>query len=647
MKPRRGKFFWKLFLGNAILLVIVVASCVWLIVAAFDRFYERELTHHLMGQARILRQQFGPILDREHARQLDRFAKAVGADDPHGTRITLVLADGTVLADSIADPANMESHRGREEIRQAIDIGQGQATRWSHTLKRVLKYVAVRVGTREHPRGVVRVAMTVGSIVARTQSATQLFWAIAVVIVGAAVVLALGLAKLWTRPIAQITATAASLSHGDLNARATVVGSDELALLARSLNHMRDHLATQLRANTRQRRTLEYLLAQLNEGVVVANPDGRIRLINPAAAELLELPFSFTAGADSLQNVTVETCIRQHALQRMLLPTVPRTGDSDDSMPQTPRTVSDMQLQEQRITCRSGRGSITLLARASDIFLPDQDDHAASNAAAHDDPPVPGRLMVITDITALTRSIQMKTDFVANASHELRTPLTAIRGAVETLLAISDADESDPTRTMLGVIDRHSQRLEALVADLLELSRIESATTATNPETVHLGDLFSALEDRFAERIAAKEIRFHVSPPRDDDAVVVDPDLLRLVLDNLVDNALKFTAPGGQIEITATRRSRSVAVAVADDGCGIAENEHDRVFERFYQVEPARSGIQRGTGLGLAIVRHAVVAMGAAVTLKSKLGIGTTVTVDIPMPSSVPKEGKGASSVDA
>ena len=180
----------------------------------------------------------------------------------------------------------MENHADRVEIRAAIADGAGESTRFSNTIGQQMSYVAVRVGSADHPLGVVRVSMPVRSIMARTRGARQLFWRIAFVVLAAAVILALGLARIWSSRIGRVTATAHSLSLGDLSARANVSGSDEVALLAGSLNQMRDHLAGQLKTIDRQRRTLEYLLAQLHEGVVVAGPTGRIVLLNPAAARL-------------------------------------------------------------------------------------------------------------------------------------------------------------------------------------------------------------------------------------------------------------------------------------------------------------------------------------------------------------------------
>jgi len=637
-RPRR--FFWKLFLGNALLLIAVVATCLWQIFGVFDLFYNRELSTTLRGYAELLRYEVTNKFDRAHAAELDRLTKTMAAELPEGMRITLVLLDGTVLADSEADPARMESHAGRPEIREALESAWGDSVRWSRTVGREMSYVARRIGPQEAPLGVVRVSMAVRSIVARLQSARQLFLKIGFVIVAAAVVLALGLAWLWSGPIARLTATARSLSKGDLSARAPTTGRDEVALLARSLNRMRDNIARQLDTIDRQRRTLEHLLAKLHEGVVVAGPDGRIILLNPAAARLLDIiPTSGMVDGHPFQGVHVERCIPHLELRRMLIPR--RDEDGGDQAASASGVFDgesslDPTIDENRLTVIRRNTSVTLLARASDIALLSADGQAEENGDGADQPDEPtatGRLLVLTDITELQRAIQVKTDFVANASHELRTPLTAIRAAIETLSTVDLADEMAAAQSLMGVIDRQSARLGAMVADLLDLSRLESGSTDLTPAPVFVPDLLRELHERFTDRLIEKRLQWNTTVSPECEEIEVNRQLLTLVLDNLVDNALKFTEPGGFIHVDVERVGDRVRLSVEDNGCGIPREDHARVFERFYQVERARTGPGRGTGLGLSIVRHAVVAMEGSIELDSVPGEGTRISIQVPQPA--------------
>jgi len=431
------------------------------------------------------------------------------------------------------------------------------------------------------------------------------------------VALAVGLARLWSRPIAHITAVARSLSRGDLSTRATVSGADEIALLAASLNQVRDDLVQQVQTIDHQRRTLESLLTQLGEGIVVAGPDGRIVLCNQEARELLLPDTAADNGHRDWVGRLVEECIPQLELQQLLLP--------GGSAAATPGGTA----REARVQIRGRSGPVTLMARASDFALP----RPAAQPEA-EETVAGGRILVLTDITELARAIQMKTDFVANASHELRTPLAVIRASVETLLSLDPTQDPSRAITFLKSLERHTTRLEELVADLLELSRLESAQSPRQRSRVQLAEVFRELAERSAEAVASKQLRWETSMAAGfDGAVMVDPHLLRLTLENLVDNAVAFTGPGGTLRLSARTEADRVNIEVADTGCGIPPEEQERVFERFYQVERGRRGgapRQRGTGLGLSIVRHAVAAMRGFVRLESQVGVGTRVTVTIP-----------------
>jgi two-component system phosphate regulon sensor histidine kinase PhoR len=631
-----GKLFWKLFLWNAALMVAVMAALLWFIVASLDRSASYELTEHLKAHALTVRQAIAGEFDIGHAVELDRFARTLGAVQGGRLRYTFILADGTVLADSEADAATMESHAGREEVRQALADGSGETTRFSHTLSRDMRYVTVRMGTAEAPSGVVRVAMPVRTIAQESHAAHRFVWAIGFAGLLAVVLLAFGLARLWTQPIRRITITARGLSRGDLTARVPVTGSDELATLARSLNQMRDRLAVHLEMIDRQRRTLESLLAQLGEGVVVAGPDGRIVLMNPAAVRLLGLSALQRGSTGPLERRTVEQCIAQHELQNMLHPPRTEAGSLSPSRSGSDQPADGASPCDVRLQVQGPDGALSLLARASDVALPAFSGSDGERREAERS--VMGRVLVLTDVTELTRVIQVKTDFAANASHELRTPLSAIRAAVETLLQMDPEQDAASVKHFLGVIDRHSERMQAMVADLLDLSRLESSSRQYDAVELDLPGFLAELQARHEDALRAKGLHWACEVSQSLQTIVANPYLLRLVLDNLVDNAIKFTDAGGSVRITITCRqvppqrsgSESIAIEVADTGCGIPEEEQDRVFERFYQVERARSGAIRGTGLGLSIVRHAVAAMRGCVALQSKVDEGTRVTAVIP-----------------
>jgi two-component system phosphate regulon sensor histidine kinase PhoR len=248
-----------------------------------------------------------------------------------------------------------------------------------------------------------------------------------------------------------------------------------------------------------------------------------------------------------------------------------------------------------------------------------------------------GALLVLRDVSTLSETVQMKADFVANASHELRTPIAAIKIAYETLREVYGEDP-DQTERCLKIIDGHMTRLEEMLRDLLDLSRVESAELKPFVRELTSTDLFASLKAALGPLARQKlvELAFDDDDDDDDDGPVTffgDERLLNLVTKNLVENSIKFTPPGGSVTVTVTTKEdpRAAAITVSDTGVGIPPEHLDRVFERFYQVDPARSGSAgRGTGLGLAIVKHAVHAMGGTVQLRSAVGRGTVVTFTIP-----------------
>jgi two-component system phosphate regulon sensor histidine kinase PhoR len=239
------------------------------------------------------------------------------------------------------------------------------------------------------------------------------------------------------------------------------------------------------------------------------------------------------------------------------------------------------------------------------------------------------RLVVVRDITDLVRAAAMKAEFVANASHELRTPLASLRAAAETLTDVDPANRQD-LAGVAQVIDRQIRRLEDLTHDLLILHSVESAKRAVSSETISSASLVEWLRAEFAERASKKGLTLELTAP--EDVFTSDRPLIELILQNLMDNAIKFTPSGGRVACAIQRQDSSLCLRVSDTGCGIPREDQARVFERFYQADASRTGNgeARGTGLGLAIVKHACERLGGSVSLESELGKGTAVTVVVP-----------------
>lgn len=413
--------------------------------------------------------------------------------------------------------------------------------------------------------------------------------------------------------LSRVIDTARNLSAGDLDAPFESGGEEHLTTLVSSLNIVRRRLRAQLQTIDAQRRELESLVDQLQEGVILTRADGRVALMNPVARRWLALPAD--QGSTAPIGRPIEACVASHDLLRLFLATRPSQESAAGLL------AEDVEESRASLEIDTPEGRKFLFVTASWLA-----PAAGANASA-------GRLVVLSDVSELQKTIQLRTDFVANASHELRTPLSIIRAAVEALDGIEIDQHAAQARKFIDTINRHSQRLERLIADLLDLSRLETPEARFEPEAIPAARLVEELRARFGEELERRQQRWQTEVEAGLSAIHANPQLVRLALDNLVSNAIRFTDAGGRISVTLRSSGESVELEVSDSGCGIPYQDQERVFERFYQVERGRSGPERGTGLGLSIVRHAVIAMRGQVRLRSAPGRGTTVTLLLPAAS--------------
>ena len=604
---------WRSVLVGAVFVLSVCALTTWILVREQAELARPMLQTQHLAQTRTLAQlltaHWDTIDDALVQSALDTLAAA-------GTEIVIATGSGDLRIDR-----RREGRRNPpvlSELRDAIRNGSTTSVRsWGESGPLHL-VCAARIDHEGSGAGVVWLARPIEPLFGNQAVVLRLALTLGAMALAATVAFAAILAAVRRRVFHRVIDAARRLAEGDLETPLGTRISDELVALSAALQTLRDRLASQLGLIDRQRRMLETLVDQLREGVIVARGDARIALINPAAIRMLGLQLA-SGGEDNLVGRTVEAGIPQHALQRLLSgPLLPaERKDAEEDGPNADQRTTPIEVQTRR-------GTVHLLARASEMILAEPGALASGGAI--------GRVVVLTDITELQRTIQMRTDFVANASHELRTPLSTIRAAVETLLSMDLATEAPAARQFLAKIDRHSLRLEQMVSDLLDLSRLESPTARFAPEATDCRKVLTELHARFTEALERKNLAWdaQIEPPNITN-ILVNPQLLRLVLDNLVDNAIKFTEPGGRINVVLRRNGDTAEAEVRDTGCGIPAEEQERVFERFYQVQRARTGgTERGTGLGLSIVKHAVSAMAGSIRLHSASGAGTIVTVMIP-----------------
>ena len=412
-------------------------------------------------------------------------------------------------------------------------------------------------------------------------------------VLGLTAVLTAFFALAWStrRPLRKIRQVAASIADGDLSTRLPLHPGDELGQIAQAINQMAERLHQQLEVATREKEQLQAVLDGMVEGVLVLDATGRVILANRRLREI------FDAWGEVLGRPPLEA-IRDADLDAFL------TDASETDEP-----VSRL--------LQPGPGSQRTLSV-----------HATRFPA--DDRPRAGTVAVFHDVTEIHRLENVRRDFVANASHELRTPLSAIRGFAETLLSDEALREND-RRSYLEIINRHAERLAHIVGDLLVLSDVESGSADQELASVDVAALADTLIRDSQARFDDKGLS--VSLQGDAPALAwSDAQALEQILTNLLSNAVQYTDSGGKIDVAVRVNPHTVGVSVTDTGIGIPEHDLDRIFERFYRVDKARSRALGGTGLGLSIVKHLVQSVGGTLTVESELGVGSCFRISLPAP---------------
>ncbi|MGD1018140.1 MAG: ATP-binding protein [Verrucomicrobiia bacterium] len=582
----------KWFLGLAILLGDLLLVVYVAIRLTLPPYLVRQIESDLQRDAYVTRDVFESELRTRTTTLADINRLSHDLAKQTGLRVTVITRDGTVVGESDkpeSDLKNIENHLQRPEVQQALHEGIGSATRKSDTIGVNLLYVALPVRD-DKVVGIVRVAMPLVEIQQTTARVLHTV-SVSILAVGLAVIpILFWLSRRVTRPILQMQKAAGRMAHGDFTEKAPYRAHGELGELATALNQMSSQLEARIRELSEEKADLSAILAGMTEGVLVARPDGRIRLTNQA----LRHQFGIT---EETIGKTVLEAFRNVPLQE-LVGEVIQDGD-----------VSARELSFLTPNERTYELSATRL----------QGSHGA----------VTGVIIVFHDITRMRQFENTRKEFVANVSHELRTPLSIIKGYVETLLDDQPPD-AETTRQFLHTIQRHSRRLEALIADLLSISALESQQARLNFEPVSMRAAAQSVLDELTRQAQERAITISLKIPEQLPAVRADAQRLHQVLFNLLDNAIKYTQTGGHVTILAVEKDGAIETAVADDGAGIALEHLPHVFERFYRVDKARSRELGGTGLGLSIVKHIVQSHGGRVWAESQIEKGSTFFFTLP-----------------
>ncbi len=488
-----------------------------------------------------------------------------------GDRVTLIDKDGTVLADSQVDVSKLENHGDREEVKQAETEGRGQSVRYSSTMTEKTVYYAQRLDNGQ----ILRISADQFTIVTILLGISQPIAIVVIVAIVLSLILSTNVAKHIVEPINDL----------DLDDPMENMVYDELSPLLRKIAHQNSTIEEQLKEARQKQEEFRIITDNMSEGFIVIDNQMKILTYNAAALKLF--------GAEQKTPENILALSRSKPFRDAIY----KSLDGEHS-----------------------QAEMTTDERVYSII---------SNPVYDTEQEVIGAVIVVIDITEISRREQLRREFTSNVSHELKTPLTSISGFAE-IMKSGGTDEATVVDFSRSIYDE-AQRLISLVSDIIKLSELDDGTIEYEPETVDLYTLSLEIASRLSPQAQEKKIHFTVNGEKAEITGV--RKILDEIIFNLCDNAVKYNRSGGDVKVSVKDSADTVTVTVSDTGIGIPTAQQDRVFERFYRVDKARSKSIGGTGLGLSIVKHGVMYHNAQISLESKENEGTTVVINFPKQS--------------
>ncbi|MGD1211952.1 MAG: ATP-binding protein [Candidatus Acidiferrales bacterium] len=601
----RARLFWKLGLTYFALLLGVLLVVNLYFSRVLQRDYIRSTDDNLASLTNLA-QARPPRLD--DAAELRAWTEWMATS---GARVTVIDNMGRVLTDSAHDPETMEDHSDRPEVQQAFASGQGQSVRHSATLGRDLVYRAVRYQPPTGPPVVIRMAFPLSQIDSSLAELRRrlLVASLVILVVGGAI--SLIYFRVFAARVKKLERFARRVAQGDFRPLPSEGSRDELSDLTDALNETAAWMDGTIRSLSGERNRSSAILRSMVEGVAVIDAQERIVFSNRAFSDILNLDPATIEGRPVIEVVR----------NSELLGLIRRALKGEEGL-QTDVAIGIVQQRSFSITATPVQALETGAAGANSAIPGDGTQPSPERPS--------GAVVVLHDVTELRRLERVRQDFVANVSHEFKTPLTAIQGFAETLLA-GAMDDPRANRRFLEIIRDHATRLARLTDDLLKLARIEAGKLEVEFFPVQLLELIERCAEITLLKATRKQITLDLAVPPGLPAVRGDASLLREVLQNLLDNAIQYTPEGGQIRVSATAGAREATITVADTGIGIPLADQERIFERFYRVDAARSREAGGTGLGLSIAKHIVEAHGGRLWVESEVGRGSKFSFSVPL----------------
>ena len=523
------------------------------------------------------------ISGQNERKNLDKWSKKWGKKID--ARITMINKKGKVIADSTYNPNEMDNHLNRPEIKAIINGNKkGFSIRNSDTLNMDMLYIALPVIEDGEVVAFMRLAKSLEEINTVVKQNLKNYILFFIIIFILSLILLSRFTSDLIQPIQKMSKSAAKIADGNYNESINLDShSKEIDKMIKQFNFMTEKLEKKINEISEEKNKAQAILSSMVDGVIATDNSGNIMLINPAARNMLFINEKDVKGKDFIQ------IVRNHTINNFL----------------------EKVLEKDTIISKE-----IVLKREEEKILR---CHFVSITNEKDE--IKGGVVVFTDITELRRLEQVRKDFVANVSHELKTPLTSIIGYVDTLIENKDIDEQTSNK-FLNVIKDEADRLGVLIQDLLNLSKFEDSNPELKPGYISklIDKTIAILEDKAAN----KNIQIKKEIQSDLSQVYMVKEQIEQVMINLIDNAIKYTSENGLIKVRAKSENDKILVEVEDNGIGIPEKDKERIFERFYRVDKARSRSKGGTGIGLSIVKHIIKNHNSQIKLKSKSGQGTT-----------------------
>ena len=586
----KRRLLWQLFSAYFWITLVVMLVIVVYASHKVQELYRQRTDLELEAAAQTCIARLADLIGPGAEQRLDEPTRQLG--EALGVRVTVILPSGKVVADNNEDPRDMDSHEDRPEVAAALAGSVGRGTRYSMTLRENLRYVAIPLRRGGETVAVVRTSLPVRTLTQTLHAAYR-----EILVAGLAAAMLVAAVSFWVSrrivgPLDEIRRGAERFARGEFQHRLIVTEAEEIGMLADSLNQMAEQLDERIHTVLRQQNEHDAVLSSMEEGVLAVDNGGKVLSVNQTCGSLLG------AQPERLHGRSIYEVIRKPDLVKFIETALVSPASVD----------GDLRFYGPEERWLNAHGTAL---------------HDAGNHKI-------GALVVLHDVTRLRHLEHIRRDFVANVSHELRTPITSIKGFVETLLDEAVEDKANALR-FLGIVLKQVNRLDAIISDLLVLSRIERGAEdqmiETGPEP--LGEVLRAAVEMCEKKAKDKSVSLVIACPEDLVARINAP-LLEQAVTNLVDNAVKYSEPGATVQIEADREPGGVVIRVKDNGCGIAANHLPRLFERFYRVDKARSRELGGTGLGLAIVKHIVTAHRGTVEVASTVGKGSIFSIRLP-----------------